>query len=285
MSSILVTGGTGTFGRAFIRELLHADTYSRICIYSRGEHAQADMRAALDSEMVRAPTRLRFFIGDVRDRWRLTRALEGIDHIVHAAALKRIEVGYYNPVEMVRTNVEGAINVVESARDSGVAKVVFLSTDKAVQPISPYGLSKALAERIFLAADAHHKGTAFTVTRYGNVWNSAGSVYPTWRRILASGATEVPVTDPACTRFFMHVREATQLVHSTLLTMRGGELVIPTLPAYRLGDLAAAMGARCGPPLGLPPWEKRHEYMAEENCSYTARRMTIQELKDVIATT
>ena len=225
-------------------------------------------------------SRLRFFIGDVRDRWRLTRACYNVETVVHTAALKRIEVGFYNPTEMVRTNIEGAINVVEAARDAGVAKVVALSTDKAYQPISPYGQSKALAERIFLAANDGH-GPTFAVTRYGNVWNSAGSVYPTWRRILASGATSVPVTDPGCTRFFMYMREAVDLVQRAIESMRGGETFIPTLPAYRLGALVEAMG---GVPMiiGLPEWEKQHESMGSRNSSEHAQRLTVNELRDII---
>ena len=226
-------------------------------------------------------SRLRFFIGDVRDRWRLARGMAGVDTVVHAAALKRIEVGFYNPTEMVRTNVEGAINVVESARDASVAKVVALSTDKAFAPISPYGQSKALAERIFLAANDGH-GPRFAVTRYGNVWNSTGSVYPTWRRILAGGATRVPITDPDCTRFFMHMREAVALVSDCIATMRGGETVVPILPAYRLGDLAEAMRANYDEPLGLPEWEKQHESMGSGNSSEHAPRLTVNELRDII---
>jgi UDP-N-acetylglucosamine 4,6-dehydratase len=222
--------------------------------------------------------RIRFFIGDVRDRWRLARACDGVDVVVHAAALKRIEVGFYNPVEMVRTNIEGAINVVEAARDAKVPKVVMLSTDKAFQPVSPYGQSKALAERIVLAAGGR---TRFAVTRYGNVWASAGSVFPVWRAMLAGGCRVLPITDPDCTRFFMHMREAVDFVLRTIDTMKGGELNIPDLPAYRLGDLVTALGAEQNV-IGLPEWEKRHESMCEGRSSDKARRMSVEELRALI---
>jgi UDP-N-acetylglucosamine 4,6-dehydratase len=202
-----------------------------------------------------------------------------VDVVIHAAALKRIEVGHYNPIEMVRTNIEGAINVTEAARDAGVKKVVALSTDKAFQPVSPYGQSKALAERIFLSASTP-RGTKFAVTRYGNVWGSAGSVLPIWRAILASGSRSVPVTDPDCTRFFMLMREALDLVHRTVDTMTGNETepIIPELPAFRLGDLVRALGAEPNV-IGLPEWEKMHESMREERCSKDARRMSVDELR------
>ena len=279
MKSILITGGTGSFGQAFVRHLLEAGEYERICIYSRGEHTQAAMAGNYHHDK-----RLRFFIGDVRDRWRLTRALSGVEVLIHAAALKRIEVGHYNPTEMVRTNIEGAMNAVESAREGGVRKVVFLSSDKAYQPVSPYGHSKALAERIFLASN-DGAGPAFAVTRYGNVWNSAGSVFPIWQRCLANGLRTVPVTDPDCTRFFMYMREAVSLVANTVRNMRGGETAIPTLPAYRLGDLAEAMDATTKI-TGLPEWEKQHESMGPGNSSSDlAHRLTITELKDIIRET
>jgi FlaA1/EpsC-like NDP-sugar epimerase len=175
------------------------------------------------------------------------------------------------------------MNVVEAAHDAGVKKVVGLSTDKAFQPISPYGTSKAMAESLFLASNntsgAH--GPRFAVCRYGNVWASAGSVVPTWRAILASGQHTVPVTDPECTRFYMTMDQAIDLVLDTVQTMKGGELAIPKLPAYRLGDLAIAMGAKMDV-IGLPSFEKRHEGMAEGNTSDRARRMTITELKEAL---
>jgi UDP-N-acetylglucosamine 4,6-dehydratase len=274
MRSVLVTGATGAFGTAFTERLLKDGLASRICVFSRGEYRQFLMRKQFKDD-----PRLRFFIGDVRDRWRLTRAMEGCDVVVHAAALKRIEVGRYDPEEMIKTNVDGAINVVEAARAGGVKKVVALSSDKAFQPISPYGQSKALAEALFLAANENsgRSGPRFAVCRYGNVWKSTGSVAPVWSAILEDGDTHVPITDPECTRFFMRMDDAVQLVLNTAQTMPD-EIAIPTLPAYRLGDLAEAMGAKTIT-IGLPKWEKLHESMDENNCSKDARRMSIEELK------
>jgi UDP-N-acetylglucosamine 4,6-dehydratase len=183
---------------------------------------------------------------------------------------------------MVRTNVDGALNVVEAAKDAGVKKVVFLSTDKAFQPVSPYGQSKALAEAIFLAANGTvgASGPRFTVTRYGNVWGSAGSIYPIWRALLCSGVRKVPVTDPDCTRFFMLMREAVSFVLRALGEMKP-EVCIPDLPAFRIGDLAEAMGLEQNV-IGLPPWEKKHESMCEGKSSDEALRLTIEELKEHI---
>ena len=273
----LITGGTGSFGNAFAEYLL-SNGAERICIYSRDEHKQAVMRDRLNNN-----DKLRFFIGDVRDKDRLRRAMQGIDIVVHAAALKRIEVGHYSPDEMVKTNILGAMNVIEAAFDAKVKKVVALSTDKAYQPISPYGQSKALAESLFLNANNTYgeHGPKYAVVRYGNVWKSNGSVVPKWQEILKT-SNEVPVTDPDCTRFMMFMEEAVSLVTNTIETMNGGELVIPkNLPAYRLGDLAIAMGAN---PIesGLPKWEKLAECMEYGNCSDTARRMTVEEIRQAL---
>lgn len=279
MNNVLVTGGTGAFGQAFVRHLLATSTASRIVIYSRNEFNQHLMAVALRSH----EKRLRFMIGDVRDRDRLRRAFHGVDTVVHAAALKRIEVGQYNPIEVVKTNVDGAVNVIEAAQDAGVKKVIGLSSDKAYQPISPYGTSKALAESIFLAANntTGWDGPRFAICRYGNVWNSTGSVVPTWRSLVAKGEKLVPLTDPECTRFYMKMSEAVDLVMKTYHNMKGGEIAIPKLPAYRLGDLADAMQVKFKV-IGLPPWEKMHESMAEGNSSNQARRMTISELQGAL---
>ena len=273
--SILITGGTGSFGRAFVKQALDKDI-DRICIFSRGEHAQADMRTQLDDNK-----RLRWFIGDVRDRDRLRRAFEGVEVVVHAAALKRIEVGQYNPIEMVKTNINGAANVIEAAMDAGVKKVVALSSDKAYQPISPYGCSKALSESLFLAANntVAKDGTKFSVTRYGNVAGSAGSVIPKWRSILKNSDT-VSVTDPDCTRFWMTMDEAVKLVFDTINEMPKF-IAIPQLPAFRLGDLAEAMGSKMNV-TGLPEWEKMHEQMDVCQYSLTAPRISVNELKEAL---
>lgn len=275
---ILITGGTGSFGQSFVRRLLDDGEYSRICIYSRDEAKQAKMRQGLNDD-----GRLRFFIGDVRDRARLYRAMEGVDVVVHAAALKRIETCFYNPGEMVKTNVLGSMNIIEAAHDAKVKKVVALSTDKAYQPISAYGQSKALSESLFLAANyARGKcGPIFAVTRYGNVSGSNGSVIPKWRDLLENGSKEVPVTNPACTRFWMTLDESVDLVLDTINTMIGGDLRIPDLPAYELRDLAEAMDADMDVSC-LPEFEKMHESMGPGNSSDKARRMTVDEIREAL---
>lgn len=276
MKSVLITGGSGAFGYAMTKHLLRMSGVERIVVYSRGEYKQFLMSRAISDQ----DDKCRYMIGDVRDRDRLRRAMEGIEVVVHAAALKRIEVGNYNPIEMVKTNVGGAINVIEAAQDAGVKKVVALSSDKAFQPVSPYGASKALAESLFLAANntTGFRGPKFSVCRYGNVWGSTGSVVPVWRSMVASGSTSVPVTDPECTRFFMRMSEAVQLVIDTIDSYIVGELAIPRLPAYRLGDLAEAMELRPNV-IGLPAWEKQHEAMSDELWSNEAKRMTVDDLR------
>lgn len=275
--SVLITGGTGSFGRAFAEHLLRNTQVDRLCIYSRSEHAQAEMRASLGDDQ-----RLRFFIGDVRDQARLRRAMDGVDLVVHAAALKRIEVCMYNPDEIIKTNVIGAMNVLDAARDAGVSKVVALSTDKAWQPVSAYGQSKAIAEQIMLASNntRGRRGPLVSVTRYGNVWKSAGSVVPTWQAMIDRGIYRVPVTDPDCTRFFMTMAEACDLVLATAHAMPS-QVVIPTLPAYRLGDLVDAMGVDMDVK-GLPWYEKKHEGMRDGLTSDQARRMTVEELRSAL---
>jgi FlaA1/EpsC-like NDP-sugar epimerase len=274
--SILITGGTGSFGRAFIARWLSEGHTGRLCIYSRGEHAQASARVQFEDN-----ASLRWFIGDVRDRDRLRRAFDGVDTVIHAAALKRIEVGAYNPIEMVKTNVDGAKNVIEAAMDANVRRVVALSSDKAYQPISPYGQTKALMEGLMLAANntSGVGGTRFAVTRYGNVAGSAGSVIPLWREQLKDSDT-VTVTNPECTRFWMTMDEAIDLVLQTRHIMPE-EIAIPTLPGFRLGDLADAMGAKMAI-RGLPEWEKKHEGLSHGQFSNTAKRMSVSELREAL---
>lgn len=273
--NILITGGTGFFGRAFCEAIERVS--ERVVVYSRDEVKQAQMR--LDQDGSPLSEKMRWMIGDVRDLQRLTRAMRGIDVVVHAAALKRIEVGAYNPDEMVKTNVIGTMNVIEAAISNNVKKVVFLSSDKAFQPISPYGQSKALAESMILNANniTGKDATRFAAVRYGNVAGSTGSVIPLWRRQKERGA-KVAITDPECTRFWMSQGHAVDMVYGTIKSMRGGELNIPTLPAYRLGDLAEAMGMDYFVS-GLPAHEKLHESMDDKRCSADAKRMSVIELK------
>jgi UDP-N-acetylglucosamine 4,6-dehydratase len=279
IKSILVTGGTGSFGQAFVRFLLDSTDIPRICVYSRGEHAQAALRAAINDD-----PRVRYMVGDVRDLARLTRACRGIDAVVHAAALKRIETGAYNPDEMVKTNVIGSMNVIEAAMVTNVKWVVGLSSDKAFEPVSPYGQSKALGESLLLAANIYG-GPKFACTRYGNIWNAQGSIIPKWLALAEQGKY-ITVTDPECTRFFMTIHEAVKMVWYLAETMVGGELIIPEwLPAYKVGDLATAFNmfhATGVQYTGLPKFEKLHESMNSELCSKDARRMSIVELKELI---
>jgi len=285
LNGILITGGTGYLGRALVRTLLREKRSDRVCIYSRGEHAQAAARLEFQDD-----PRLRWFVGDVRDQQRLERAMHGCDLVVHAAALKRIETGHYNPDELVKTNVLGTMNVIEAARLAHVERVVFVSSDKAYQPVSPYGLSKALGESLVLAANAMNFGTSFAVCRYGNIAGSTGSVIPAWReQITRSWALGEPatvkVTDPWCTRFWMRIDQAVDLVLQTAATMRGGEVNIPTLPAYQLSDLATALGAERLEQAGvfaLPDWEKKHESMGPRNSSDQAVRLTVDQLREAL---
>ncbi len=288
MKSVLITGGTGSLGNALAERLLQLEV-PRICIFSRSEKDQAAMRRKF-------PQVTRFFIGDVRDRKRLHRAMEGCDTVIHAAALKRIEVGVYNPMEMVNTNVYGSANAVEAARDAGVGKTILVSTDKAVSPVSTYGETKALAEQIFDAANTHYgtSGSLYSKVRYGNVWGSNGSVVPIWRDIIRSGANP-EITDPDCTRFFITLPRAVDFILGAIDKMKGGETFVPDLPAYRLGDVARALVPAiensCNYALqdhgfvitGLPKHEKKHEVMELDGpTSEEARRMSVEELRSYL---
>lgn len=270
---VLITGGSGFLGHALVERLL-ADGCPRICIYSRGEFRQFLMRQEFKGE-----DRLRWFIGDVRDRDRLERAMQGVDSVIHAAALKRIEVGAENPDEMKKTNIDGSLNVVEAARRSGVGKALLVSSDKAFEPVSPYGQSKAMAESLFLQGNVPGREPRFAVVRYGNVAGSTGSVIPTWR---SAKDGKVTLTDPDVTRFWMAREEAAKLVIDTLASMQGGEVAIPDLPAFRLGDLALAMGVSATV-TSLSSFERRHESMSATQCSATARRMSVEELCERLA--
>lgn len=280
LGSVLITG-CGYFTRHFVRELLsdRGWPYERICVYSRDEWKQAQLRVALDDD-----PRMRWFVGDVRDLARLKRAMHGVQHVVHGAALKRIEVGRYNPDEMVKTNVIGTMNVIAACLDTGVTHATLLSTDKAYQPVSPYGQSKALAESMFIASNdvGGAQGTRFCVTRYGNVAGSTGSVIPIWRDQLEH---ELPlrITDPNATRFWMTASEAVEMVIVAIADQADCLRVPVSLPAFRLGDLAMAMSpAASWETVGLPNWEKQHENLDAELCSRNARRMSIEEIREAL---
>ena len=277
MTSWLITGGSGFLGRALATRLLGKGV-GRVLIYSRGEFAQAEARA-----LVHDPgERCRWLIGDVRDLARLRWAMKDVDVVVHAAALKRIEVGAYAPTEMVKTNVDGAENVIDAAAYNRVKCVVAVSTDKAWQPISPYGQTKALAESLFLAADIERRGPRYAVVRYGNVWCSTGSIVPKWRALVAQGRRNVPVTDPDCTRFFMYGTQAVDLIMDTVKSGQRNELAIPRgLPAYRVGDLATAMDVEMDVQ-GLPAHEKKHEGLNHLWTSDLAKRMSVDQLRRLL---
>ena len=292
MKSVLITGGTGFFGQGMVKRLLELPDEGcyRICVYSRDEAKQATMRASLhDPE-----ERIRWFIGDVRDQQRLRRAMEGCDTVIHAAALKRVEVGEYQPSEIVKTNVIGTMNLIEAAHDAGVKKVVALSTDKACNPVNAYGASKLMVEKLILGANNARgvHGPMFSACRYGNVAGSTGSVISNWRAALrAMDGTPMTVTDEDATRFWMTLKQAVELVIRTAVNMRGGELEIPELPAYRLGDLLHVFrmtgmlttGSVAHRVIGLQKGEKLHERMKEDGPdSSQVRRMTVDELREAL---
>ncbi|MBX3193978.1 MAG: UDP-N-acetylglucosamine 4,6-dehydratase (inverting) [Microbacteriaceae bacterium] len=268
-SSILITGGTGSFGKAFIRHLLDHENPRRVAIFSRDELKQYEARASFDDD-----PRLRWFIGDIRDQHRLTRALHGVDYVVHAAALKQVDTAEYNPFEYVQTNIVGSQNVIESAIDAGVKRVVALSTDKASSPINLYGATKLAADKLFQSANHYAAGhdSAFSVVRYGNVVGSRGSVIPLWRRLAAEGEP-LPVTDLQMTRFWITLPQAVQFVIDSLENMAGGEIFVPRIPSMRIPDLveAIAPGARTRE-IGVRPGEKLHEEMISvDNARHSIR--------------
>lgn len=273
--SILCTGGTGTFGHAFAKHCLDQGA-KRFVVYSRDEVKQFQMSQEIRDDQ----DRIRFFLGDVRDVSRLEMALRGIDYVVHAAALKRIEACERDPLEAIRTNIDGSANVITASLRAGVKQVIGLSTDKAVDPINLYGATKLAMERLFIAANNLAAGRCkFSICRYGNISGSRGSVIPIWRERIEKGLP-ISVTFPEATRFWMTIDEAVDLVTDGLDKMKGGEVFKPVLPAFRLGDLAEAMGATNLVISALPSWEKIHESLGDCQDSDTARRMTVAELRD-----
>lgn len=262
---ILVTGGTGSFGRRFIETVLRRYAPRKVIIYSRDELKQSDMQLEMREQFDEATYgKLRFFLGDVRDRERLTLALRGVDIVIHAAALKQVPAAEYNPSECIHTNVLGAENVVWASLSNGVKQVVALSTDKACNPTNLYGATKLASDKTFVAANnlSGDIGTRFCVVRYGNVVGSRGSVVPLYRRLLAQGATELPVTDPRMTRFWITLNEGVDFVLSSLTMMRGGEIFVPKIPSMAMPDLVKAMSPDAGMKVvGIRPGEKLHEIM------------------------
>lgn len=268
-SSILITGGTGSLGRALVKYLLEETSARRIAIFSRDELKQLQMRKEFDDNL-----RLRWFLGDIRDLERLKRALHGVELVIHAAALKQVDTGEYNPMEFIKTNVLGSQNVIDASIDAGVKRVIAISTDKASSPINLYGASKLTADKLFVAANnySYKYGTIFSVVRYGNVMGSRGSVIPFFRDIHADGKA-IPITDFRMTRFLISITQAVRFVIESMEIMSGGELYVPRIPSMKIVDLAQAVapGAKMFE-IGMRPGEKLHEEMISEDDS----RRTIQ---------
>lgn len=263
-SSVLVTGGTGSFGRKFIATLLSRYKPRRVIVYSRDELKQYEMQQDFPHEQ------MRFFIGDVRDGERLRQATRDVDFIVHAAALKQVPAAEYNPGECIKTNVGGAENVIAAAIANGVKKVVALSTDKAASPINLYGATKLLSDKLFVAANntVGKQDTRFAVVRYGNVVGSRGSVMPLFRKLIAEGTADLPITDPRMTRFWITLQEGVDFVINAFDRMYGGEIFVPKIPSALITDLATAMAPDLPQRvIGIRPGEKLHELMISRDDS------------------
>ena len=255
--TILVTGGTGSFGKKFIERVFEGYAPKKVIVYSRDEFKQYNMQQTFS----KWKNQLRFFLGDVRDENRLQRAFEGVDYVIHAAALKQVPALEYNPMEAVKTNVIGAENIISAAIDKGVKKVIALSTDKAVNPANLYGATKLVAEKVFIAANAYGGGgTCFSAVRYGNVMGSRGSVIPLFIKLRNEGVKEFPITDERMTRFWITLEQAVDLVITALDETEGGEVFVPDIPSMKITDLAKAISPNCTFKVtGIRPGEKLHE--------------------------
>ncbi len=271
--TILITGGTGSFGKKFMDMIFARYNPKKVIIYSRDEFKQSVMKSEYQNKV--DMSKVRFFIGDVRDKDRLYRAFEGVDYVIHAAAMKQVPTCEYNPMEAIKTNIHGAQNVIDAALDKGVKKVVALSTDKAVNPINLYGGTKLVSDKLFIAANAYSgvNGTVFSVVRYGNVAGSRGSVIPIWKEMLDKGNSKLGVTDMRMTRFWITLEQGVELVFKALEESKGGETYISKIPSFRIGDLANAM---CQEALskdadiveiGIREGEKLHEVMVTRDDS------------------
>ncbi len=261
---ILITGGTGSFGKAFVKRVLKDYNPEKLIIYSRDEFKQYKM-----SQQFTSP-KLRFFIGDVRDQQRLCRALSGVDIVVHAAAMKHVGASEYNPTEAIATNIIGAQNVINACLEKGVKEVIALSTDKACNPVNLYGATKLCSDKLFIAANSYasNSDTKFSVVRYGNVLGSRGSVIPLFMEIAAKGCKELPITDERMTRFWITLPQAVDFVIKSFKIMRGGEMFIPKIPSMKIVDLAEAIIPGCTKRnIGIRPGEKLHEVMISKDDS------------------
>lgn len=262
-TSILITGGTGSFGKAFVQYVLDNYAPKRLVIFSRDELKQFEMQQRFSPSKHRC---LRYFIGDVRDKERLNRALAGIDYVVHTAALKQVPACEYNPMEAIRTNIMGASNLIEACIDQGVQKVIALSTDKAANPVNLYGATKLCSDKLFIAGNRYSGGhqVRFSVVRYGNVVGSRGSVVPFFMEERAKGV--LPITDPRMTRFWITLSQGVNFVIQGLERMSGGEIFVPKIPSMNIMDLAKALAPECQiKVIGIRPGEKLHEVMVPED--------------------
>ena len=273
-ATILVTGGTGSFGNKFIERVLNEYNPKKIIIYSRDEFKQDLMKKTFIAKYgEEKANKLRFFIGDVRDKERLYRAFSGVDYVIHAAAMKQVPACEYNPFEAIKTNIHGAENIIEAAIDRKVKKVVALSTDKAVNPINLYGGTKLVSDKLFISANAYsgESGTIFSVVRYGNVAGSRGSVIPFFKQLLAQGKTELPITDMEMTRFWMVLDDAVNLVFKALNDAQGGETFVFKNPSFLITELAKALNPNgTMKEVGIREGEKIHEVMiTKDDSRYT----------------
>jgi UDP-N-acetylglucosamine 4,6-dehydratase len=275
-ASVLITGATGSLGKSLVGFLLKETKVRRVAIFSRDELKQQHLRIHFQDD-----PRLRWFLGDVRDLDRLKRAFHGVDYVIHAAALKQVDTGEYNPMEFIKTNVLGSQNVIDASIDAGVKRVVALSTDKASSPINLYGATKLTADKLFVAANNYSfsYGTTFSVVRYGNVMGSRGSVIPFFQEIAAQGKP-LPITDLRMTRFWISIESAVKFVIESLEIMTGGELYVPRIPSMKIVDLANAVAPRTAlEEIGMRPGEKLHEEMISSDDS---RRTIILENRYVV---
>lgn len=271
--TILITGGTGSFGKKMTEMIFANYNPKKVIIYSRDEFKQYNVKNMFSHILTTDQmAKLRFFIGDVRDRDRLYRAFNGVDYVIHAAAMKQVPACEYNPFEAIKTNIEGAQNVIDAALDRGVKKVVALSTDKAVNPINLYGGTKLVSDKLFISANAYsgQSGTIFSVVRYGNVAGSRGSVIPYFKQLIEEGAKELPVTDPRMTRFWITLEEGVDLVIKALYESKGGETYISKIPSFHIGDVVKALNPEIlVKEIGIREGEKLHEVMITKDDSRT----------------
>jgi len=260
--NILITGGTGSFGKKYTQIILERYKPNKIIIYSRDELKQYEMAQEFTDKS------MRYFIGDVRDYDRLAQAIDGVDFVIHAAALKHVPVAEYNPMECIKTNINGAENVIKASLANGVERVIALSTDKAANPVNLYGATKLASDKLFVAANniVGERKTRFAVVRYGNVTGSRGSVIPFFKKLIANGATELPITDEKMTRFFITLEDGVNFVLKNFERMYGGEIFIPKIPSMKMVELAEALAPNLSHEIiGIRPGEKMHEVMITEN--------------------